>query len=49
MALSNDASAALKNFEMENEVKEVSSEDAIYRYDDDKHRELIESAAWTAE
>jgi len=49
MAMSSDAAAAMKNFEMENDVKEVSGEDAMYRYDDDKHREFIEAAAWTSD
>ena len=49
MAMSNDGAAALKNFEMENGIKEASGEDTIYRYDEDKHREALEAAAWTSE
>eukprot|EP00039_Didymoeca_costata_P019859 m.339193 g.339193 ORF g.339193 m.339193 type:complete len:346 (+) comp18702_c0_seq1:170-1207(+) len=44
--LSPDAAMGLKNFEAANNIQTVSTEDSIYRYDEARHREFIDSAKY---
>jgi COP9 signalosome complex subunit 5 len=47
MASSSDT--ALKTFSLTNEIREISPQDEIYKYDADANKRLIREQPWTSE